>query len=147
MANIEREVRASAEGLLARREHSCQELTRKLQQRGHSLDVIETVIAALQQEKLLSDARFAETYAYYRSQRGYGPKRIQAELRERGVAAELIGVSLAHLEIDWFALAQQVQQKKFNTGPGEDPKLRAQQQRFLYYRGFDAEQISEVLNE
>lgn len=147
MTQKQADVRATAEGLLARREHSCQELTRKLQQRGYPAEMIVDVIAALQTENLLSDARFAESYAYHRSQKGYGLQRIQMELGERGVSDDVIAMTCENIDIDWFALAQHVQRKRFKTKPGRDLKARAQQQRFLYYRGFNAEQIAYALDE
>lgn len=46
----------------------------------------------------LDDARFARQWVEARSARGYGPARLAAELRARGVAASLVKAALASLE-------------------------------------------------
>ena len=49
-------------------------------------------------------------------------------------------------EIDWFALAVTVRCKRFGEAVPADFKERAKQQRFLQYRGFSHEQITESFN-
>ena len=74
---------------LARREHSEQELIRKLNSRGFDEELVEIAVAELMADGLLSDARFAEAFVNSRFQRGSGPQKIRAELRERGIAPSL----------------------------------------------------------
>ncbi len=136
------EVRAAALRLLARREHSRLELARKLRQRGRPEDLIGQVLDALAREGLLSDVRFAEQYVHARAGRGYGPVRIRAELRERGVAETDIEAALAAAEADWRQLAEAVRRKRFGQAVPEDFPTRARQMRFLQNRGFDAEQLA-----
>ena len=57
-----RDVRLAAMRLLTRREHSCQELKQKLERKGFNAGLVEDITAQLQQEGLLSDVRFAESY-------------------------------------------------------------------------------------
>ncbi|HEX5636173.1 MAG TPA: regulatory protein RecX, partial [Gammaproteobacteria bacterium] len=82
-------VKDRALGLLARREHSAVELKRKLQQKGYNSSDIDTELSQLQRDGSLSDRRFTEAYVNMRMNRGYGPMRILAELRDRGIPAEL----------------------------------------------------------
>lgn len=131
---------------LARREHSTLELRRKLDKSGFNTDEIEHVLAQLKQADLQSDERFAESYVRYRINRGYGKTRIRMELQERGVADELIHDSLQQAEVDWFALAAEVRSKRFGEQNPEDFKSRAKQQRFLQYRGFSHDEITESFN-
>lgn len=131
-------IRQSALDLLARREHSYAEMLRKLRQRGASVDLAEIELDRLQEEGLLSDARFCEAYVHARSQRGYGPVRLREELRQRGVADLLIDQQLHSAERDWAALARTAFAKRFPEGPAADMKERARQQRFMQYRGFSA---------
>ena len=134
-----------AMNLLARREHSIAELVTKLSIDFEYDDII-IVINKLTEKNLQSDQRFAENYLRYRSQRGFGYQKIRQELKERGVAAELISDALAESDIDWFALAADARCKRFGEQEPEDYKERAKQQRFLQYRGFTHEQITESFN-
>ncbi len=126
--------------LLARREHSIQELCHKLKGREHPADIVEQVTDDLVAEGLLSDRRFAEAYAYSRSERGFGPLRIQAELRDRGIGDALALAALAELAPDWIASARRQRHKRFNANTPIDFNARVKQQRFLQQRGFTTEQ-------
>ncbi|HKJ76458.1 MAG TPA: regulatory protein RecX [Gammaproteobacteria bacterium] len=133
--------------LLARREHSRLELGRKLEQKGHDPDVVTEALDTAEAEGLLSDERFAESYARARREKGYGPLRIRAELRERGVAAELAAQGMEALDEDWPSLAEAVRQKRFGGDKPREAKERARQSRFLQYRGFEADLVRRLLNE
>lgn len=128
---------------LARREHSVEELRRKLAARDFTPDAIDATLARLEQEGLLSDERFAQAFVAARHRRGQGPIRVRGELSQRGVPAELIAVSLDG--VDWHGAARAAREKKFGPElPGEYAE-KARQARFLQYRGFDAEQIQGAL--
>jgi len=129
---------------LARREHSEQELARKLAARGYDADTVAATLAALVADRLLSNARFAETFVHARIQRGSGPQKIRAELRERGVSDALIDASLETHEADWRELARAVREKRFGSSQPGDFRERSRQMRFLQQRGFSAEQIKGV---
>ncbi len=130
---------------LARREHSAEELRKKLAKAEVTAEEIEQLLVQLAESNLQSDERFAENYVRYRSQRGYGPQRIRQELNERGVSSELINEHLTQIEIDWFELADEARCKRFGEQSPDDFKERAKQQRFLLYRGFSHEHITESL--
>jgi regulatory protein len=135
-------LRKTAMDYLARREHSEQELTRKLTGRGFDAALIETAVAELVADGLLSDARFAEAFVNSRFQRGSGPQKIRVELRERGVAAELISLSIEVFDEQWRERVREVREKKFGTDMPGDFRERSRQMRFLQQRGFTSEQIS-----
>jgi regulatory protein len=143
---VKQSVSARAVSLLANREHSALELSRKLQNAGFDTDEVEKTLHDLQQANLQSDERFAENYLRSRANKGYGELRIRNELKERGVASDLISECLYKAEIDWFSLAVEVRCKRFGESNPEDYKERAKQQRFLQYRGFSHEQITESFN-
>lgn len=132
-----------AVGLLARREHSAAELQQKLQQAGHETDKIHDALTTLQQNGLQDDQRFAEAYIRSRLLRGYGELRIRQELKQKGVTDDLANLSIQQAEIDWFALAAEVRRKRFGEQCPDDFKDRARQMRFLQYRGFTHDQITE----
>ena len=135
------EVRRRALDLLARREHSAQELQQKLRARGFDHQTITDVVRGLTAEGLLSDERFVEAFIDSRVNKGYGPLRIRSELQERGIGEALIARHLDEAERDWPARIEAVRRKRFGAGLPEEYKAQAQQMRFLQYRGFGSEQI------
>jgi regulatory protein len=131
--------------LLARREHSRLELTRKLRRR-YPLDELEAALEALASEGLLSEPRFALAFARERMLRGYGPLRIVAELGERGVSEATAASALQEVceeeGVDWRLQAQAALHKKFGIEAlPADYTERARCLRFLNYRGFPAAEL------
>jgi regulatory protein len=90
---------------------------------------------------LLSNARYAESFIHSRFQRGQGPQKIRAELRERGVDDALIESGLDVYASHWQELLEQVRLKRFGPARPDDFRERSRQMRFLMHRGFTAEQI------
>lgn len=132
--------------LLARREHSTEELRRKLIAKGFGSDEITELLVGLTEEKLLSDERFSESYLHYRAGKGFGPLYIQARLRERGVNDALITESVDIGAAHWRERAREAQRKRYGAhGLPQDYHERARQARFLHSRGFTAEQINAAL--
>jgi len=136
-----RDVRYAAIRLLSRREHSVVELTRKLKAKGFDLVLIEQTVHELAHENLLSDERFAESYQRSRRGSGYGPIRIQQELKQRGTNEDVIAAVVVNNDPSWDELAKQVREKRFGTVPPNDAVERAKQMRFLQYRGFTHQQL------
>jgi len=140
-------LRKIAMDYLARREHSEQELVRKLGNRGFDAAMVETAMADLKADGLLSNARFTEAFVNSRFQRGSGPQKIAAELRGRGIDADLIHLSIEAFDDQWRQRVREVREKKFGTDLPGDFSERSRQMRFLQQRGFTADQISGVFND
>ena len=132
---------------LARREHSLRELRDKLAAREFEPEIIDATVAELASEGLVSDERFAESFVMAKMRKGQGPVRIRAELKQRGVSAELVQLQVYEAGHDWFTLANEVRERKFGGVIPSDFKDKAKQMRFLEYRGFDSEQIRAALND
>ena len=132
--------------LLARREHSFRELLEKLGRRFSDTALVQQEVERLSAETLQSDARFAETYVHSRAQRLYGPQRIRMELRERGISSELIAVAMSDSAIDWRDNLEKLARQRFGRNPPVDYSERAKRMRFLQQRGFDAEQVRNVVS-
>ncbi len=96
-------------------------------------------------ERLQDDGRFAESYINHRAGRGYGPLKIRAELRMRGVDEAVTNRSFEMLDIDWDERAEGVWRKKFSDAPKNFSDY-AKQARFLQYRGFSSDQVARILN-
>lgn len=142
--SAEQESYATALRLLARREHSEFELRHKLRGRNFTDTIVDIVVIQLLDQGLLSDQRFAEVYAQGRFERGYGPLRIQAELRERGVSGNLTEPILAGFSRFWVKSAGRQRNKRFGQQIPNEYRERARQMRFLQQRGFTSEQIQTV---
>ncbi|MBU6510614.1 MAG: regulatory protein RecX [Gammaproteobacteria bacterium] len=138
-------IRAAALRLLARREHSAQELTAKLLARGFEAQPVAEVVAALTAKNLVSDARFVDEFVAARLRRGSGPAKICEELRGRGVEQGLVNSALADHRENWLATAEAARRKRFGAALPRDFQERARQARFLQQRGFTAEQIRQVM--
>ena len=136
-------LRARALRLLARREHSRHELTRKLA--GHSQDPaeLERVLDALEAEGLLSERRVVEQIVHARGAR-FGARRIARELAQKGIGDEAIATAVEALKADEVGSARAVWRRKF-AHPPRTAAERARQVRFLQGRGFGFDAIMKVL--
>lgn len=83
--------RSRALDLLAYRSRSSVELSRRLRRDGFSDASIDAALHRLGELGMLDDRSFAEEFAASRiANKGYGPHRIAAELRARGIQSEII---------------------------------------------------------
>ena len=135
------ELRARALRLLARREHTRQELEGKLSPHAGSSEDLKGLLAGLKQKNQLSEERFAEERAR-RLSRKYGAARIRQDLKAKGVSEELIErVSPA----DELERARAILERKYRE-PADTRGERAKRMRFLQSRGFSSEIIFKLLS-
>ena len=139
------ELRERAMRLLARREHSRAELARKLGQSGFNACDIQPLLDEFEQKRWLSDRRFAESYVADHRARA-GAIKLAFDLRQRGVADNIIEAVLSDNRDSELERAQAVWQKKFGSPPA-DMTEKAKQMRFLQSRGFGAEVIRRVIHD
>jgi regulatory protein len=95
-----------------------------------------------------SDQRFAEMWIQAHGRR-HGAMRLQQDLRQRGIPAELIQAALAehqaaNPEQDELSRARGVWARKFAQPPSNQQE-RNKQYRFMLSRGFSASVVSKVL--
>ena len=139
------QVRAKAIRYLSRREYCQKELTRKLVQRGAEHHQALEVVASLAETGAVCDARFAIEFVRVRVRQGYGPVRIEYELKERGVAESLAIECLKHNSINWSDLLNKVAKRKYQDRSIDNYKEWARRANFFKNRGFTSDQINEVL--
>src|SRR3990172_5452776 len=143
MVKREISLRGRALAMLARREHTRVEMTRKLSPHSESPEQVEQLLDALAARGWLSEARFAESRANTLA-RKFGSRKIEYDLNSRGVSAEVVEQTVER------ALAQELEncraawQRKFGALP-QDASERGRQMRFLVGRGFSAEAVRLVL--
>lgn len=136
-------------GLLVRREHSRQELDRKLRAKGVPDDEAAAAVRKMSEAGWQDDARFAVSLARARANSGYGPLRIRAELGTHGLEAGAIEGAFDALaeagEDDWLANARSLVGRRFG-----EAELDARQQRkaadLLLRRGFDGGSMRKALH-
>lgn len=134
------ELKARALRYLVRREHSRAELARKLAPHAESEAALNAVVDLLQSRKQLSDERFAEERARSLS-RKYGAAMIRQDLKERGVADEIVERVSADGDLE---RARAILSRKYRT-PATTREEQAKRARFLQSRGFSYEVIRSVL--
>jgi regulatory protein len=127
--------------LLAIREHSRLELARKLSARGFDPDAVEAVLAGLADQGALDEVRLTETYITERVGKGFGPIRIRAELREKGLADAAITPFLDAKNDEWPTLLVEAHNRRFGQSPPTDQADYGRRGRFLEQRGFPPELI------
>ncbi len=139
------DARSTALRLLARREHSREELDRKLVARGFDAATVTALLDQLDAEHLQSDARFTESYVHARRARGFGPMRIRMELEERGVAKDLIDEHLDERAAVWQDLMCAQYRKRYGDARADEYSERTRRARFLQRRGFSSDMIWRLL--
>ncbi|MDF7680139.1 regulatory protein RecX [Enterobacteriaceae bacterium ESL0689] len=147
-------LRERAVRILALRDHSEQQLRRKLATPVWNKNDLKSVPVTPEEidniihwcfaNHYLDDERFARQFIVSRSRKGYGPVRIRQELQQKGVDNNIVDIAIRACDIDWIALAkEQIQRKYGQTLPtmfSEKVKI----QRFLLYRGFVMENIQDI---
>lgn len=138
-------LRGRALAMLTRRDHSRQELTRKLLEQGGLVDRVEAVLDELAERGLQCDARFVEVFVRSRAERGCGPRMILADLRGRGVDSELVERAIEASGYDWQKQANALRERRFGRAVPVEMREKARQLRFLQYRGFSGAQAGKAL--
>jgi regulatory protein len=136
---------------LSYRPRSREEVLRKLKEKGFSRPVIETVLHDLERLGYVNDREFAVQWTRSRIRlRSFGRRRIEQELRDRGVERELIQDALSAVfeeasELD-LALGEAV--KKMKTLGRFDPEVQKRRIAGLLERkGFPAGIIRSVIRQ
>ncbi|NOS96411.1 MAG: recombination regulator RecX [Methylotenera sp.] len=144
-------LRQRALDYLGKREYSYFELAQKLKTYAEETEestATEQIAAILDDFKVrgwLSDARFTEMLVHARKTK-FGSARVANELREKGVADDLIASAVAEVKATELDNAREVCRKKYKTSPISREDW-AKQARFLQSRGFGFDVIKKVLNE
>lgn len=140
--------------ILAMRDHSEQELRRKLtapvmtKNGPEPIDApeedVEKVIVWCHENHYLDDMRFVKQFITSRSRKGYGPARIRQELGQKGIGRSDIEQAMRECEIEWSVLARHQAERKYGDPlPSTFPE-KVKIQRFLLYRGYLMEDIQEI---
>ena len=125
--------------LLSQREHSRQELERKLQPFEETPGELAAALDFLQSKDFINEQRVVESVVNSRS-RKLGASRVRQELQAKGLPAEAIAEAVQAMRSTELERAREVWRKKFGHPP-EDQAARAKHRRFLVARGFAPEVV------
>lgn len=141
-------LRNKALELLAIREHSRQELKRKLNSRFQNLESeIDRCLEELQSEDFLSDQRFTRLFIESRfNNKRMGPFRILADLHQRGIDHEIAHSMMEELADEEFWLSR-IKDNIEDLCKGSKKFKRQALGQKLFQRGFAFELIDKALNE
>jgi regulatory protein len=143
VALIQLSLKGRALKYLAAREHSRIELRRKLMPHAESAEQLDALLDDLEGKGLLSVQRFAESVVHRKAAR-YGAARVQAELAQHQLPAELTRELTQALRETELERAHALWARRYGEIP-ESPEDRARQMRFLAGRGFSPEVIRRVV--
>lgn len=128
---------------LSLREHSQEELIRKLKPHVATQEELDRVLEQLITKGLQSNQRFAENLVRKQSVR-YGHRRVAEELKRNKIDSPTSAQLISNMRSTEFDRALAIWSKKFGE-VSADPKEIARQGRFLANRGFDLDLISKII--
>lgn len=144
--------REAALRLLERTRRTRSDLARRLRDKGYAEPVVEDVLARLAGVGLIDDAEYAHAFLVERwGRRAAGWRRLEQELRRRGVAGDDIDRARARFVeaqggADEARLARRVVEQASRRYAALDPRVRRQRlYALLARRGFDGETIEQAL--
>ncbi len=145
--------REAALRLLERQRRTRADLERRLRDKGYAAATVAGVLDRLGGVGLVDDVEYARAFmAGRRARRSAGARRIEQELRARGVSAEDIGAASARLDaeqggMDELAAARKVIAQAERRSRGIEPRLQRQRlYALLARRGFDGDVIRRALD-
>jgi regulatory protein len=121
----------------------------RLRRRGAPADVADDVVADLTARGYLDDDAFARHWVAARAPRGYGPARLRAELRARGVDTKLIEAALAGVNEDGdLEQARAVAHRRLPAlQRGDRARAAARLRDHLLRRGYPVSVVTRVVRE
>jgi regulatory protein len=129
--------------LLSMREHSRQELERKLKAFEETPGELAQALDFLAAKDFINEQRVVESVVNRRSAK-LGASRVRQELQAKGLPAEAITQAVQAMRSTELERAREVWRKKFGQPP-EDQAASAKHIRFLVARGFAPEVVRRVV--
>lgn len=119
-----------------------------MRQRGAADAVIDATIAKLSGFNFIDDETFARNWALSRAQsQGYGPRRIEQELKIKGVVDSIIRTVIRELfdRQDEEKRARVILKKRFGSKDLKEPHTLRRALAFLQRRGYSSKVIFTLL--
>ncbi len=137
--------------ILTLRDHFKYELQQKLQQRGFTSEVVDTVITECKRLNYIDDNRTAHLYISQLKRKCFGRRYIRRALKKK----RLSGVAIEKILLQNYTPAEEREytgkllEKKMKTFNREEDskKKRDKIYRFLYSRGFNKDIITDLIRD
>ena len=146
--------REAALRILERARRSRSELSRKLREKGFAPAAVDSVLERLAGVGLIDDVEYARAFLAERlGRRAAGWRRLELELRRRGIAAQDAAVARARVAeeqggVDEVAVARKLLAQVAARYARLDPRVRRQRlYALLARRGFDGDVIERALRD
>ena len=139
---------ASSLNLIAYRARSAGELSTKLRERGYAPEAIDAALARMKELRYLDDREFADRWVENRQT--YRPRSVRLlkqELRQKGVDQEIIETTMDEAEIDEYADALAIAEKRLPSLQNLEPAVRERRlSGYLARRGYGFDIIRRVFD-
>jgi regulatory protein len=138
--------------MLAFRARSSAELARSLVRKGEPKDLVDLAVTRLQEQGLLDDAAFAQSFTRAKVLGAHQSKRrVQQELARKGVARAVTDAAITTVfeeeEVDQREVVEQAARKKLRSLAKLDPVVRRRRlYGFLARRGYDSTDIRRAMD-
>ena len=148
-----RKAKSSALRLLKLRPRSVIELRDRLLQKNYPAAVVEKVVNDLTAAELLDDEAFAKAWVNWRlSGRPVGLRRIAQELKDKGIARDVIDglIAASKEDFDEHAVVKGIAERRIQQRAQKSVPFLKRKKRVLDYllrRGFSADVISRVIRD
>ena len=133
---------------LGYRARSVAEVKNYLRQRGGTDAVVDATIEKLRGFNFINDETFARDWALSRAQsQGYGPRRIEQELKTKGVVDAVIRAVVKEIfdQEDEEKRARKILEKKFSSENFQELRVLRRAVAFLQRRGYSSKVIFTLL--
>jgi regulatory protein len=124
------------------------ELNKKINSYATSLEItnqdVKILLDELIEKNWQSDSRFTEQFIFSKKNK-YGMRKVEHELKLRGIDDNLISEGLKSIKSDEFLLAKKIWSKKYSQLP-ESIEEKTKQIRFLQSRGIELNLILKILS-
>jgi regulatory protein len=151
-AKVQGSARESALRLLAQRDHSSEELRRKLKAKQFHPEEIEEVVQEMEGRRILDDDRYARRLASHLArEKLFGPQRIRQKLFQKGFSPDRVREAVEKAE-EGLASSARLQMVLKNKLKGQSlkrilPREREKLANYLRQHGFLWEEIQDVFQE
>lgn len=139
----------------AQAERSPSDLRRRMQRLELEEELQAELLTRLEAEGFVSGERFARAFVHDKHRfNGWGPRRLEHELRRHGIASSVIATALEELEEETSAEDEEprvlqllrTKQRSLPTGL-ERRKAYDRLMRFGLYRGYDYDEVREAITQ
>ncbi len=136
--------------LLKFRPRSEQELTRRLKQKKFSPEIIKSTVSFLKEKGFLDDVSFAKAWIESRIRKPIGFRRLNAELKLKGVNQEIIDSQIQKIKENYSEneTVLRIAREKFAKLKNAEPdKVKTRIYAYLLRRGFSPDAVMDAINQ